>query len=48
MSAKVSPYPVNIGKMGEVQVLVRDGDREDAEEVLKKFREEPPDSLNQP
>ena len=39
-SAKVSPYPVNIGKMGEVKVIVRSDDKEVAEEVLKKFREE--------
>jgi hypothetical protein len=39
-SAKVSPYPVNIGKMGEVKVIVRSIDKEVAEEVLKKFREE--------
>ena len=39
-SAKVSPYPVNIGKMGEVKVIVRELDKEAAEEVLKKFREE--------
>jgi len=39
-SAKVSPYPVNVGKMGEVKVLVRDADKEYAEDVLRKFREE--------
>lgn len=39
-SAKVSPYPVNIGNMGEVKVLVREADKEAAEEVLRKFREE--------
>ena len=39
-SAKVSPYPVNVGKMGEVKVIVRSDDRDVAEEVLKKFREE--------
>ena len=39
-SAKVSPYPVNIGKMGEVKIIVRSIDKESAEEVLKKFREE--------
>lgn len=39
-SAKVSPYPVNIGKMGEVKVMVRSIDKEAAEEVLRKFREE--------
>lgn len=39
-SAKVSPYPVNVGKMGEVKVLVRSADKEAAEDVLRKFREE--------
>lgn len=39
-SAKVSPYPVNIGKMGEVKVIVKEIDKESAEEVLGKFREE--------
>jgi hypothetical protein len=39
-SAKVSPYPVNIGKMGEVKVLVRLTDRETAGEVLENFRKD--------
>lgn len=39
-SAKVSPYPVNVGKMGEVKVIVKAVDKEAAEEVLRKFREE--------
>ncbi|MBI5847114.1 MAG: DUF2007 domain-containing protein [Nitrospirae bacterium] len=39
-SAKVSPYPVNIGKMGEVKVMVRSTDMEAAGEVLRRFREE--------
>ena len=34
-SAKVTPYPVNMGKIGEVKVLVRNEDREEAEELLK-------------
>ena len=34
-SSKVTPYPVNIGKMGEVMILVRNEDKEQAEEVLK-------------
>ena len=38
-SAKVSPYPVNIGKMGEIKVLIREMDKEATEEVLTKFRE---------
>jgi len=39
-SAKVSPYPVNIGRMGEVKVMVRALDKQSAEGVLRKFQEE--------
>ncbi len=38
-SAKVSPYPVNIGKMGEIKVLIRETDKDAAEEVLARYRE---------
>jgi DeoR/GlpR family transcriptional regulator of sugar metabolism len=48
-SSKVSPYPVNIGKMGEIKILIRDSDKEAADEVLEKLwetyerpHEEPP------
>ncbi|MEW6002456.1 MAG: DUF2007 domain-containing protein [Nitrospirota bacterium] len=34
-SAKVSPYPVNIGRMGEVKVLVRKEDKEMAERIIE-------------
>jgi hypothetical protein len=34
-SSKVSPYPVNIGKIGEIKVFVRREDKETAEEVIK-------------
>ena len=34
-SSKVTPYPVNIGKIGEVKVLVRVEDKETAEDVIK-------------
>ncbi|MBA4348777.1 MAG: DUF2007 domain-containing protein [Thermodesulfovibrio sp.] len=34
-SSKISPYPVNIGKIGEVKILVREEDREIAEKVIK-------------
>lgn len=34
-SSKVSPYPVNIGKIGEIKILVRKGDKEIAERVIK-------------
>ena len=35
-SSKVSPYPVNIGKMGEIRILVRAEDREIAEKVITR------------
>lgn len=35
-SSKVSPYPVNIGKMGEIKILVRKEDEDTAKEVIKK------------
>jgi hypothetical protein len=35
-SSKVRPYPVNIGKMGEVKILVREADKAEAEEVIKE------------
>ncbi len=34
-SAKVTPYPVNLGKMGEVKLLVQEEDRAVAEEIIK-------------
>ncbi len=34
-SSKVTPYPVNIGKIGENKVLVQRKDRDAAEEVLQ-------------
>ncbi len=37
-SCKVSPYPVNIGKMGEVKIFVREDDRESAETMLKNIQ----------
>ena len=38
-SAKVTPYPVNIGRMGEVKVLVKEEDRTAAEEMMKDGQE---------
>ncbi len=35
-SSKVSPYPVNIGKMGEIKILVRKDDKETAEKVIRE------------
>lgn len=34
-SSKISPYPVNIGKMGEIKILVRKEDKEIAQEAIK-------------
>ena len=34
-SSKISPYPVNIGKIGEVKVLVKKEDKETAEKVIQ-------------
>lgn len=34
-SSKVSPYPVNIGKIGEIKVLVKKEDQDAAKEVLR-------------
>jgi len=43
-SAKVTPYPVNIGKIGEVKLLVRSQDKEAAEELIKE--RDPMDYMN--
>ncbi len=37
-SGKVSPYPVNVGKIGEIKILVREEDREMAEKVIGEDR----------
>jgi hypothetical protein len=38
-SSKVSPYPVNIGKIGEVKIYVRKEDKETAEQVIQESKE---------
>jgi len=35
-SSKVSPYPVSVGKMGEVKLLVKAEDRDEAEQLLRE------------
>ncbi len=37
-SSKVTPYPVNIGKIGEVKVYVRKEDKETANQVIEESR----------
>lgn len=39
-SSKVSPYPVNIGKMGDIKVLVKAEDKEIADKVIRREEEE--------
>ena len=34
-SSKVSPFPVNIGKIGEIRLLVPESDKALAEKVIK-------------
>jgi len=45
-SMKVSPYPVNIGRMGEVRLLVRADDVEKAKDILKIMNEASGKELN--
>ncbi|HHN63730.1 MAG TPA: hypothetical protein ENK09_00005 [Nitrospirae bacterium] len=33
-SSKVTPYPVNIGRMGEVKILIRSSDLEEARKII--------------
>jgi len=33
-SSKISPYPVNVGKIGEIKIMVREEDKEMAVKVL--------------
>ena len=33
-SSKVAPYPVNIGRMGEIKILVREEDKGTAKKVI--------------
>ncbi len=40
-SAKVTPYPVNVGRMGEVKVLVKEEDRAAAEEMIRDRQDNP-------
>jgi hypothetical protein len=39
-SSKVTPFPVNVGKIGESKVLVRNGDKKAAEEIIDESNRE--------
>ncbi len=43
-SSKVSPYPVNIGKIGEIKVLVKAEDRDTALRVITTGPDNPASS----
>lgn len=34
-SSKISPYPVNVGKIGEIKIMVKQEDKETAEGLIK-------------
>ncbi|MEC4675768.1 MAG: DUF2007 domain-containing protein [Nitrospirota bacterium] len=36
-SSRVTPYPVNIGRMGEVKLLVKEEDKETVVELIDDF-----------
>ncbi|MBI5664106.1 MAG: DUF2007 domain-containing protein [Nitrospirae bacterium] len=38
-SLKMSPYPVSIGRMGEIRLMVRAGELEKAREVLSAMEQ---------
>jgi hypothetical protein len=39
-SSKVTPFPVNVGKIGEIKVLVRNGDKKTAEGIIDESNKE--------
>jgi len=39
-SAKIRPYPVSIGRIGEVRVMVREEEFDRAKEILKVMRDQ--------
>lgn len=41
-SSKVTPYPVNVGRMGEMKVFVRAADEAAALEAISAFQKGPP------
>ena len=43
-SLKISPYPVSIGRLGEIRLLVKSEDMEKARSVLNAMKQPPEDS----
>ena len=42
-SSKVTPYPVNVGKIGEIKILVKGEDKEIAEKLIQEDTDLPED-----
>ncbi len=43
-SSKVSPFPVNVGKIGEIKILVRKEDEESARKLIEGGQDSPSSS----
>ncbi len=44
-SLKIRPYPVSIGRIGEIRLLVKKEDMEKAKEVLKIMKDVPENGI---
>ena len=44
-SLKIRPYPVSIGRIGEIRIMVKKEDLEEANEVLRNMKGLPEDSI---
>ena len=44
-SLKISPYPVNIGRIGEVRLLVKAGDLQKSQGILKIMQDNQEEDL---
>ncbi len=44
-SLKIRPYPVSIGRIGEIKILVNKGNIEKAQEILKIMKGSPEDGV---
>ncbi len=46
-SLKITPYPVNIGRMGEVRVMVKNTDLKRAQALLKSYTQDKKNEINE-
>ncbi len=45
-SQKISPYPVSIGRMGEIRLFVSNEDLEKARDILSVMKQTPENKIN--